>query len=151
VIVSLTKKRLALFLISLSFLDIASAYVCRQAIFDLLFPGVNISETILEKSLSGADFEVVETDSDELAKDLFVSVYVCDTGSQSNWLSRLIHRKKLIFRYDPWNSEEEIPTIEMIKPGRVQISIGRVSSIFNQEHDWKNLSVDYKIGFVEYR
>ena len=144
---SRTKKSLALFLLSLSVLGIASAYL----IVDWLFPGVNISETILEKSLPGADFEVIETNSDTFAKDLFVSVYVCDSRSQSNWLSRLIHRKRLIFRYDPWNSDEEMPTIEIIKPGRIQVSIKRVSSISYQRHDWKNLSVDYKIEFVEYR
>jgi len=114
-------------------------------------PGADISETKLAlKNLSGADFEVIETDSDTIAKQQFVSVYVCDSASQSNWLSRLTHRKELLFRYDPWNWDEPMPVIETIKPGRVQISVGRVSSIIYQKHDWKNLSVDYKIGFVEY-
>lgn len=114
-------------------------------------PGTNISETKLElKNLSGADFEVIETDSDTLAKEQFVSVYVCDLASRSNWLSRLTHRKELLFRYDPWNWDEPMPMIEMTKFGRVQISIGRVSEIIYQRHEWKKLSLDYKIGFVQY-
>ena len=146
-----TKKRLALLLLPLSILVIASIYLCRGAIVELIFPGANISETLLQKSFTSADFEVIETNSDTIAKQLWVSVYAYDSGSQSNWFSRRIHPKTLIFQYDPWNSDEETPTIEAVKPGRVQISIGRVSHILYQRRDWNNLLIDYKIGFVEYR
>jgi hypothetical protein len=136
---------------ALVLLGSGALYICLALVGLAPGPGTNISETNLElKNLSGADFEVIETDSDTLAKEQFVSVYVCDPVSRSNWLSRLTHRKELLFRYDPWNWDEPMPMIEMTKPGRVQISIGRVSEIIYQRHEWKKLSVDYKIGFVKY-
>ncbi len=110
-----------------------------------------LTETLSQKSCAGAEFEVIETDSDAIAKQLCVSVYAYNPGSQSTWLRRRIHPKTLIFQYEPWNSDEETPTIEAVKPGKVQISIGRVSHIRYQRRDWNNLSIDYKIGFVEYR
>ena len=94
---------------------------------------------------------MVETDSDTLAKEQFVSVYVYDSGSRSNWLKRLVHPRVLLFRYDPWNWDEPMPTIESDRPGHIRISIPRVSSVVLQKRRFKQIDVEYAIGSVEYR
>jgi hypothetical protein len=130
---------------------LAPLYIVLGLIGIVPMPRTDISETKLQvKDLSGADFQVIETDHDALAKEEFVSVYASESMDRSNWLSHLIHRKQLLFRYDPWNWDEPMPTIKNVGPGRVQISVGRVSSIIFQRRDWKKVSIDYNIGFVEY-
>lgn len=117
----------------------------------LLAHGANISETrLVLNDLNGAGFEVIYTNSDTLAKQEWVNVYVYDSGSRSHWLSRLIHPKTLLFSYDPWNSDD-VPRIEATGPRNIRISIPRVSSVIYQNHRWKGLSVDYQIGLIEYR
>ena len=111
-----------------------------------------ISETKLVLSdVAGAGFDVVETDSDTLAKQQFVSVYVYGSGTRSNWLARLVHPRVLLFRYDPWTWDEPMPTIETDGPSHIRISISRVSSVLYQKRQYKRIAVDYAIGFVEYR
>jgi hypothetical protein len=111
----------------------------------------NISETkIVVDNISGAGFDVVEANTDTLAKDQFVSVYVYDSGSRSNWLKRLVHPRVLLFRYDPWNWDEPMPRIEADGPDHVRISLGRASSVTYQEHQYKRIGIEYAIGFVQY-
>src|SRR3974390_2962236 len=106
--------------------------------------GTNIPETLLVlNDVNGAGFEVIYTNSDTLAKEEWVNVYVYDSGSQSNWFNRLIHRKTLLFSYDP-EYPAEAPRIEAAGPERVRISIPRVSSVRYQDAHWKALSVDYQ-------
>jgi len=46
-------------------------------------PGANISETMLVlNDVNGAGFEVIYTNSDTLAKEEWVNVYVYDSGTQ---------------------------------------------------------------------
>ena len=116
----------------------------------LPIPGANISETMLVlNDVNGAGFEVIYTNSDTLAKEEWVNVYVYDTGSQSNWLNRRIHRKTLLFSYDP-GYPAETPRIDAVGPRQVRISLSRVSSVLYQGHHWKTLSVDYQIAKVDY-
>lgn len=132
---------------------VGAAVVCGVLLLVglLWIPGGNISETKLVLSnIDGAGFEVVYTNSDTLAKQEWVNVYVYDSGSQHSWLGRLIHRKTLLFSYDPWTSDD-VPRIEATGPDNIRISIPRVSSINYQSRHWKRLSVDYRIGFIEYR
>jgi hypothetical protein len=120
-------------------------------LFGLLqVPGANISETMLVlNDVNGAGFEVIYTNSDTLAKEEWVNVYVYDSGSRSTWLNRLMHRKTLLFSYDP-GYPALTPRIEAAGPGNVRISIPRVSSVLYQGHQWKGLSVDYQIAKVDY-
>ena len=114
-------------------------------------PNTNISETkLVVNNLNGAGFEVIYTNSDSLAKEEWVNVYVYEAGRRSDWLGRLIHPRTLLFSYDPWNSDD-VPRIEGTGPGSIRISIPRVSSVIYQSHRWKDLSVDYQIGFIEDR
>jgi hypothetical protein len=122
-----------------------------SVLFGLLpIPGANISETMLVMNdVNGAGFEVIYTNSDTLAKEEWVNVYVYDSGTQSNWVNRLIHRKTLLFSYDP-GYPAETPRIEAAGPAKVRIAIPRVSSVLYQGHHWKTLSVDYQIEKVDY-
>jgi hypothetical protein len=92
---------------------------------------------------------VIYTNSDTLAKEEWVNVYVYESGSRSNWLDRLIHPKTLLFSYDP-GYPAEAPRIEAAGPEKVRISIRRVSSVLHQDRHWKALSVDYQIAKVDY-
>jgi hypothetical protein len=135
------------------------ALVCAATLFagfvslcSKLRENTRFSETkLVLNNVAGAGFDVVETDSDMLAKEQFVSVYVYDSGSRSNWLKRLVHPRVLLFRYDPWNWEEPMPTIEADRPDHIRISIPRVSSILFQKRQFKRIDVDYAVGFVEYK
>jgi hypothetical protein len=60
------------------------------------------------------------------------------------------HRKTLLFQYDPWSYDAPLPSITSLGHNRIQISVPRVSSVFFQKKNWENLSVDYKIGSIEY-
>ena len=127
------------------------AAVCGVLMLVGLLWNVNISETkLVLNNIDGAGFEVVYTNSDTLAKQEWVNVYVYDSGSQRSWVSRLIHRKTLLFSYDPWNSDD-VPRIEATGSDNIRISIPRVSSVNYQSRHWKRLSIDYRIGFIAYR
>ena len=78
--------------------------------------GANISETMLVvNDVDGAGFDVVCTNSDTLAKQEWVNVYVYATGSRSNRLGRLIHSRKLLFSCDP-GYPAEVPRIVAVGP-----------------------------------
>ncbi len=127
-------------------------YVCLAFTGLLPGPGSDYSETKLElKNIGGADFDVIETSTDGLTKDQYVSVYAYKSGSRSSRLARLLHPKELLFRYDPWNWDEPMPAIDAVGRANIRISLARVSSVIYQKRTWKSISVDYKIGFVEYR
>jgi hypothetical protein len=64
-------------------------------------------------------------------------------------LNRLIHRKTLLFSYDP-GYPAGTPRIEATGPGKVRISVPRISSVLYQGRHWKALSVDYQITKVDY-
>ena len=121
------------------------------ALLGLFESGANISETMLvANNVNGAAFEVIYTNSDTLAKQEWVNVYVFDSGSWSNWLSRLIHPRKLLLSYDP-GYPAEVPRIESAGPDKIRISISRISSVSYQSRRWKHLSVNYQIGRIDFR
>jgi hypothetical protein len=131
---------------------IGSAVLCGGLVLIgiLPAPGADISEAMLVlNNVDGAGFDVIYTNSDRLAKEEWVNVYVYESGSRSNWLGRLIHRRTLLFSYDPGYPAEK-PHIEAAGPGRIRISISRVSSVIYQSRRWKALSVDYRIGSIDY-
>ena len=95
-------------------------------------PGADISGPLLVlNDVDGAGFEVIYTNSDRLAKEEWVNVYVYDSGSRSNWLGRLIHRRTLLFSYDPGYPAEK-PHIEAAGPRKIRVSISHVSSVIYQ-------------------
>jgi hypothetical protein len=115
-------------------------------------PYTRMTETRMKiRNLSGEDFEVTYTNSDSLAKEEFVSVYVSKAGvNGESWVAKWFRNKTLLFRYDPamWNSP--LPAISVSGPNRILISIPRISSIIFQRRSWGNVSIDYEIGQIDY-
>lgn len=99
-------------------------------------------------NLTGADIEVTDTQVDAIAHYEYVSVYIHQTGESK--FAELFHRRTLLFQYDPWSYDSPLPSISSPGPGNIQISVPKVSSIFFKKGNWENLTVDYKIGSVEY-
>jgi hypothetical protein len=111
-----------------------------------------ISETKAKLSnLSGADFEVTYTNSDRLAKEEYVSVYISRTAlNRTSAFDRWRNKRTLLFRYDPGRWDAPLPSISNSGPNKILIAVPRVSSITRQSKSWENLSVDYEIGYVDY-
>jgi hypothetical protein len=111
---------------------------------------VCLTETESElKDLSGMDFQIQYTNCDTLAKDESMSVYVSDSGTNSS-LFHWPSKKYLLFRYDPWNSEEHLPGISISPQKEIMISIPRVSSVMVENRQWKDRNVRYEIGYIQY-
>ncbi len=102
-------------------------------------------------NISGHDFEITYTNCDGLAKEEFVSVYISSGKSSGKWwLPGWMSKKGLLFRYDPAMPNAPLPSIKASGQDKVVISIPRVSSIIFEIRKWKNLSVDYEIGRIDY-
>ena len=111
----------------------------------------NLSETRMVLSdVSGADIEVVYTNSDTLAKQEDMSVYISSANRSRSWISRRLRRKTLLFRYDPGSPVNPLPSITSPTHGHVLISVPRVSSVSLQRTQWEGISVAYNIGRIDY-
>lgn len=98
-------------------------------------------------NVAGYDYEVTYTNSDTLAKNEWISVYVSKSGKSlvPYWL----HKKTLLFRYDPAASICA-PSIEALNGHTVRISIPEVSSVFLKRTELDGLAIEYEIGKVDY-
>jgi hypothetical protein len=142
-----SRKLLAYLASALVLLGIA--YVFLAAVGLAPTPFTRMTETKMKvTNLSSGDFEVTYTNSDSLAKEEFVSVYVSKSGQ--SFFTKWIPRKTLLFRYDPAMSNSPLPSISASGSNRILISIPRVSSVIFQTRSWGNVSVDYEIGHVDY-
>lgn len=144
------RKALAFFAIAIFLL--VAAYVFLAGTGKVPWPSSRFTETKMKiANLSGGDFEVDYTNSDLLAKEEFISVYVskaeANTGSL---LSKWFPRKTLLLRYDPGNADAPLPSISASGPNRISVSIPRVSSIIFQSRTWGQVSIDYEIEHVDY-
>jgi hypothetical protein len=102
-------------------------------------------------NLSGADFEITDTDCDLIAKEEFVSVYVSRTVAKGqSWFSGWRNRKTLLFRYDPGMPDNPLPSINASGENKILISIPDISSVSFQSRNWGDVSVDYAIGHIDY-
>jgi hypothetical protein len=117
-----------------------------------VYRAVNYSETKMALSdVSGADIEVVYTNSDALAKQEGISVYISEASKgETGWLRKTFRRKVLLFKYDPGSPYESLPTIISPAVNRLVISVPRVSSISFQRAQWNGISVTYQIGRIDY-
>jgi hypothetical protein len=105
----------------------------------------------LVTDISGGDFEITYTNCDALAKEEFVSVYVTRTkGSGNPILAKLLNKRTLLFRYDPAMVDSPLPLVTTSSPGKVLISIPRVSSVLFQRRSWERTSIDYNIAQIDY-
>ena len=114
------------------------------------YRAANLSETVMVLSnVSGADIEVVYTNSDTLAKQEDMSVYISASNSRASWVPKGLRKKTLLFRYDP-GTENPLPSITSPAPGQLIITIPRVSSIALQRTRWEGVLIAYNIGRVDY-
>ncbi len=108
-------------------------------------------ETRKVEELSGLRFEVTYLSCDTFAKDEAIRVYVDRVASDKFWsLARWRHKRTLLFRYDPSAENSPLPAVTRPSPSTILISIPEVSSIAYQNRKWENLTVDYKLGRVDY-
>ena len=116
-----------------------------------VYRAVNYSETKLDLSdVSGADIEVVYTNSDSLAKQEGISVYISKASKgKAAWVGKAFRRKVLLFKYDPGSPDEALPSIISPAVNRLVISVPRVSSISFQRKQWNGISVAYQIGRID--
>jgi uncharacterized membrane protein (DUF485 family) len=102
-------------------------------------------------NLSGMEFKIIYTGRAHfLVTEYATSVYVrrADVKGES-LLARLLNRETLLFRYDPANDENTLPSIQATGNDKILISIPRVSQIFFQSRKWRNTTIEYSIGHNE--
>jgi hypothetical protein len=118
----------------------------------LKIPGACITEEMRTiPNLSGMKFEVTYTNCDTIAKDEAVRVYVSRAAVPGeSLLARWSNRKTLLFRYDPERYDSPLPSIVVPSNDRILISIPEVSSVSLKNRKWRNVSIDYNIGHIDY-
>jgi hypothetical protein len=113
--------------------------------------GVCQSETLQTISdLNGIKVETVYTNCDALAKSEQIDVYLSD-AHPSVWATFWMTHREAIFSYDPSSYEDPNPTIQVVGPNRILLSVHRVSSIVKLSRTWRNISIEYKIDQVQYQ
>lgn len=116
------------------------------------WPGACVQEELASiPNLSGMSFQITYTNCDTLAKQEAISVYASTTASRGeSWFEKWLHRKTLLFRYDPSGRDKTLPSISATRRDRVLISVPEVSSILFQRPKWQNVSIDYRIERIDY-
>ncbi len=90
-------------------------------------------------NISGYDFQIESVDCDTIAKELYYKIYVTKTGNKA---------RDLIFEYSPGTLV--IPNIKAIASKKIQISVSDVGAVYEQQTEYKDLSIDYEIGQIDY-
>jgi len=128
-------------------------YVFLVATGKVSWPGACVTETATTTlpNLSGTEFEVTYTYCDTIAKEEAISVYLSPAaGKGESWIRRWLRPKSLVFRYDPWNPDTPLPSLEATGNDKILISVPKVSSVFFQSRKWRNGTIDYKLGYLEH-
>lgn len=138
--------------IRISLIVLLNVFVLFGLLWAVVYRAVNYSETKMALSdVSGTDIEVVYTNSDALAKEENISVYVCAASrGKTAWLRKAFRRKALLFRYDPGSPDDPLPTITSPARNQLVISLPRASSISVRRAQWNGVSVAYEIGRIDY-
>jgi hypothetical protein len=91
-------------------------------------------------AMAGSDFEISETNCDEIAKQDWISVSVSRPGKA---------HKTLLFQYDP-PDVDPFPVITPTGPHSVQIAVPWNAEVLFHRDGPNGLSVVYKVGGIEY-
>jgi len=91
-------------------------------------------------AVAGFDFEISETNCDEIEKEDWISVFVSRPGRP---------HKTLLFQYDP-PDVDPFPVIVPIGVHSVQISVPWNAEVLFHRSGLQGLSVFYKVGGIEY-
>ena len=106
---------------------------------------------VKQVNLSSLRFEIEDMNCDGLAKDEAIRVYAKNTALDGGWFfSKWRNQRTLLFRYDPGNWDNPLPSITRPNSSTILISVPEVSSIDYQNRNWANMSVTYQIGHVDY-
>ena len=125
----------------------------RVAVLRFIFPGVCVTEDKgTMPNVAGMEFKIVYENCDTLAKEEEVRVYVSRAAENGDWFfTRWLNRRTLLFSYDPGGvNDVPLPSIHTSGAKRILISIPRVSEVLFQSRKWRDVSVDYDIGHIEY-
>ncbi len=103
-------------------------------------------------NLSGMEFKVIYSSRARLfVTDHAISIYARRAALEEESLfAKWLNRQTLLFRYDPGSDTYHLPTINASGNDRILISIPTVSSVLFQNRKWRNVSIDYDIGRIEY-
>jgi hypothetical protein len=145
-----TVKKLVVTLSGVILLLLGVGYVILRAV-GIVDPNACISETKgTIPDLSGARVEIIYTNCDTLAKDEAISVFISSAISRDSWFAKWRSRRSLVFRYDPGRPDNPLPHITNPSRSTILISVPEVSSIIYQNQRWRDMSIDYAIGKVDY-
>jgi hypothetical protein len=80
-----------------------------------------------------------------------VNVYAKKTASKGVWVfPRWPKRRTLLFRYGPGGWDTPLPSITHPSQSAIVISIPEVSEVEYEKTRWGKMSIEYKIGKVDY-
>ena len=101
-------------------------------------------------NLLDTKFEVIYTNCDTLSKDEAIRVYMSPAVvAGKSFFDSWQKQRELIFQYDP-GMDRSPPAIEASGTNGVLISVSDVSSISVERRTWRNISINYRIGYVAY-
>jgi hypothetical protein len=109
-------------------------YFAASATFEYWRAAGCITEVRASSIVSGADFEVSETDCWHNPE---TSVFVSRSGQ---------NRKTLLFAYSPG----VVPAITAIGDRTIRIGLGDIDQIFCRKGKWEDLTIEYNLGSVRY-
>jgi hypothetical protein len=109
------------------------------------------SEVLRITETSGVRFVIEKSSCDLLAKDEFISVYATKLPtSPFQKMLGWVNRQSLLFRYDPGNEDNPLPSITASGQNQIRIALPKVSSIEVQNRTWNDRSISYEIGKIYY-
>jgi hypothetical protein len=132
---------------------LGAVYLILVATGTIHLPGARYTEERMTlPNLSGMEFKIIYTSRARLfVTDYAINVYVRRAAVKDESLfARWSNRQSLLFRYDPWNYDSPLPTIQASGNDRILISIPRVSQVLFQSRKWRNVTIDYDIGHINY-
>lgn len=109
------------------------------------------NEVLRTAEISGVRFDIERSYCDLFAKDESVSVYA--TTVRESTLRKALgwfRHGELLFRYDPGNDNNPLPTVTSPTQADIRIAVPLVSSVIVQRRKWDGKSVSYDIGKIYY-
>jgi hypothetical protein len=109
-------------------------YFAVSAAFEYWRAAGCITEVRARSIVSGADFEVSETDCWHNPE---TNVFISKSGQNS---------KTLLFAYSPG----VVPTITAIGDRTIRVGVGDIDQIFCRKGKWESLTIEYDVGGIRY-
>lgn len=110
-----------------------------------------MKEVLNTTETSGVRFVIEKSSCDILAKDEYISVYAISVPRSP--LQKLLgpfNKQSLLFRYDPGQEDNPLPSVTLLGQAQIRIAVLSVSSIAVQDRTWNDKSISYDIGKIYY-